>query len=142
MIPWMMRTTSDEPHSGQAGGVDRRRCLICFRAIFLVPPCRRYVSLQVTPLPVEPASAGMQRHIIGCFFVVGAELTDGEGLEVVGRNEMLAFLDGLAKREGNIVRHVGSYHHRPTAEIDRRHVFWHAFEASPRHYGSTITHRR
>src|SRR5215831_21229018 len=109
---------------------------------FLVPPSRRYISLQVTPLPVEPASAGVQWHIIGRFFVVGAELTDVEGLEVVGRNEMLAFLDRLAKRERNIVRHIGSYRHRPTAEIDRRHVSWLAFEASPRHYGSTITHRR
>src|SRR5215475_633060 len=109
---------------------------------FLVPPSRRYVSLQVTPLPVEPASAGVQWHIIGRFFVVGAELTDVEGLEVVCRNEMLALLDGFAKRKRNVVRHVGSDHHRPTAEIDGGHVCWHTFEASPRYYGSTITHRR
>src|SRR5262249_40174000 len=142
MIPWMMGTTSDEPHSAQAGGVDRRRCLICFRAISWFHLARRYVSLQVTPFPVEPASAGVQRHIIGRFFVVGAELTDVEGLEVVGRNEMLAFLDRLAKRERNIVRHIGSDHHRPPPRIDRRPDSLPAFEASPRHYGRTITHRR
>src|SRR5262245_56665508 len=142
MIPWMMGTTSEEPHSGQAGGVDRSLCLLCFRAISWFHPARRYVSLQVTPLPVEPASAGVQRNIIGRFFVVSAELTDVEGFEIVGRNEMFAFLDGLAKRERHIVWHVGSDHHRPTAEIDGGHVRWHAVEASPRHHGSTITHRR
>src|SRR5262245_14661897 len=108
---------------------------------FLVPPCRRYASLQVTPLPVEPASAGVQGNIIGRFFVVGAELTDVEGLEVVCWNEMLSFLDGFAKRKRNVVRHVGSNHHRPTTEIDGGHVRCHVFKASPRHYGSTITHR-
>src|SRR5215475_9060748 len=41
MIPWMMGTTSEEPHSGQFCGVDRRLCLICFRAIFFV------ITLQV-----------------------------------------------------------------------------------------------
>src|SRR5262245_7335668 len=138
----MMGTISDEPHSGQAGGVDRRLCLICFCAIFWFHPAKRYVSLQVTPLPVEPASAWVQRNTIGRFFVVGAELTDVDGLEVVCRNEMFALLDGFAEGERNIVWHVGLDHHRPTAEIDGGHIRWHAFEASPRHYGSTITHRR
>src|SRR4029450_1692161 len=33
MIPWMIGTTSDEPHSGQTGGVFGRLSLLCFRAI-------------------------------------------------------------------------------------------------------------
>src|SRR5678816_570825 len=33
MIPWMIGTTTDEPHSGQAGGFLCRLGLVCFRAI-------------------------------------------------------------------------------------------------------------
>jgi hypothetical protein len=53
---------------------------------------------------------------------------------------MLAFLDGFTKREGDVVWHVGSHHHRPAAEIDGRYVGRHAFETRLRHYGGAIAH--
>ena len=36
MMPWMIGTTSEEPHSGQAGGFLCRLGLVCFRAISLL----------------------------------------------------------------------------------------------------------
>jgi hypothetical protein len=36
MTPWMIGTTADEPHSGQAGGFLCRLGLVCFRAISLL----------------------------------------------------------------------------------------------------------
>ena len=40
----------------------------------------------------------MKRHIVGCLFVIGAELCDVEGFVVVGGNQILALLDGFAER--------------------------------------------
>ena len=36
MMPWMIGTTAEEPHSGQAGGFLCRLGLVCFRAISLL----------------------------------------------------------------------------------------------------------
>jgi hypothetical protein len=38
----------------------------------------------------------MQWNVIGRFFVIGAELADVEGLEIVCRNKIFSLLDGLA----------------------------------------------
>ena len=73
IMPWMIGTTSDEPHSGQAGGFFFCLSLLCLRAISsLITAGRQFVSLQVTPFLVEPAGAWVQRNVIGRFFVVGA----------------------------------------------------------------------
>src|SRR4030095_1269655 len=53
MIPWMIGTTTDEPHSGQAGGFLCRLGLVWLRAILLLVNCgRQCVSFLATSLPV------------------------------------------------------------------------------------------
>ena len=72
MTPWIIGTATVEPHSGQAGGVARRLCLLCFRIISLfITAGEQLVSLQVTSLTVEAAGTRVQRNIVGRFLVVG-----------------------------------------------------------------------
>jgi hypothetical protein len=97
MTPWMIGTTADEPHSGQAGGFFGRLSLArCRTILLLVIAARQFVSLQVIPLTIESPRARVQRNIIGRFFVVGAELANIDRFEVVRGNKILTFLDAFA----------------------------------------------